>query len=63
MNIHFLPQDLRKQTAFAKIVAHPKWIEIINQHTLFKIRAYAETGQNKKIARLCISCSITTLTN
>jgi len=54
MNIHFFPQHVRKQTAFAQILVFLNDVEIINQHTSMKFRGYPETGQNKKIARRCI---------
>ncbi len=54
MNIYFFPSYMRKKTACAQILSPLNNAEIINQHTLLKFRAYAETGQNNKITRLCI---------
>lgn len=56
MNIFVLPACLYKQTVFAYLFKKQNLIEIINQQTLFNIRAYSEPSKNKKIVRkfICV---------
>ena len=51
MNIFVLPACLYKQKAAAYVLRKRRVLEIINQQTLFNIRAYSESSKNKKIVR------------
>lgn len=51
MNIYFIFQYLGKTMWYKQILADLNWAEIISQHTLTQLQAYAELSENNNIAR------------